>query len=223
MGPDRPLGRRRFFRQALGELLRPLAGAIENIERVTEPLRQLDQRPPVDSAAAAPPVAPTGGRTLIRPPGAADEEQFLKLCTRCGDCLPVCPVQCIKVDGSGQIAGGAPFIDVADNPCILCADLPCAHACPTGALVAVPVEQVRMGTAQWIEQTCHRTSGIDCRVCLDRCPRGTAAIELLDGKVHVWIEGCTGCGVCQFECPTSPKSIVVSSPLRAEGSAVECR
>ena len=30
-------------------------------------------------------------------------------------------------------------------------------------------------------------------------------LELLRDR----LEGCIGCGVCQFECPTSPKSIVV--------------
>jgi translation initiation factor RLI1 len=39
---------------------------------------------------------------------------------------------------------------------------------------------------------------------------GTAALELNGNRVVVKEEGCTGCGVCQHYCPTTPKSIVVT-------------
>jgi translation initiation factor RLI1 len=38
---------------------------------------------------------------------------------------------------------------------------------------------------------------------------GTAALELLDNRIVVHEDHCTGCGVCQNKCPTDPKSIVV--------------
>jgi ferredoxin-type protein NapG len=41
------------------------------------------------------------------------------------------------------------------------------------------------------------------------CPIGSVAIELRANMIHVNEDGCTGCGVCQQQCPTSPKSIVV--------------
>ena len=34
-------------------------------------------------------------------------------------------------------------------------------------------------------------------------------MKLLDGKIAVHEEGCTGCGVCEHACPTTPKSIAV--------------
>jgi len=37
-------------------------------------------------------VAP---RRYFRPPGAAPEVEFLASCTRCGDCIDVCPVHAI--------------------------------------------------------------------------------------------------------------------------------
>src|SRR3989454_8044528 len=58
--------RRGFFREAFTRLMREVATRTE-------------QR-----------VAP---RRYFRPPGAADEIAFLASCTRCGDCLPVCPVR----------------------------------------------------------------------------------------------------------------------------------
>ncbi|TLD42859.1 MAG: putative ferredoxin-type protein [Candidatus Jettenia ecosi] len=49
------------------------------------------------SAAAAPLIklnyiknTNKGKTSLIRPPGAADEKEFLALCIRCGECMKVC-------------------------------------------------------------------------------------------------------------------------------------
>ena len=53
--------------------------------------------------------------------------------------------------------------------------------------------------------------GRTARICIDTCPIGSVAIELRDNKVHVIEDGCVGCGVCQYQCPTEPKSIIVLS------------
>jgi NAD-dependent dihydropyrimidine dehydrogenase PreA subunit len=66
-----------------------------------------------------------------------------------------------------------------------------------------------MGTAAWNSESCLRTSGEDCSICVDHCPLGTYAIELINRDVVVHEKGCIGCGVCQHDCPTSPKSITV--------------
>jgi ferredoxin-type protein NapG len=68
---------------------------------------------------------------------------------------------------------------------------------------------IDMGTAEWDEMHCARSHGENCTICIDRCPIGSVAIELCDGRIHVIEKGCTGCGVCQQQCPTTPKSIVV--------------
>jgi ferredoxin-type protein NapG len=52
--------------------------------------------------------------------------------------------------------------------------------------------------------------GEDCTICIDHCPIGSAAIRLNGNAVEVVENGCIGCGVCQHDCPTSPKSIVVN-------------
>src|SRR5256884_5910867 len=101
--------RRGFFREAFTRLVREVATRTE-------------QR-----------VAP---RRYFRPPGAADEMAFLASCTRCGDCLPVCPVHAIiKAPPGAGLAAGTPIIDPAIQACVVCTDMPCAHACATGALV----------------------------------------------------------------------------------------
>jgi ferredoxin-type protein NapG len=67
-----------------------------------------------------------------------------------------------------------------------------------------------MGTAVWHEQTCVRTHGEACTMCVDHCPVGTAALDFDGHRVVVHEDGCVGCGVCQNSCPTDPKSITVT-------------
>src|SRR2546422_8670686 len=101
--------RRGFFREAFTRLVREVAARTE-------------QR-----------VAP---RRYFRPPGAADEIAFLASCTRCGDCLPVCPVHAIiQAPPGAGLAAGAPIIDPATPAGVVCTDMPCAHPCATGAPV----------------------------------------------------------------------------------------
>jgi ferredoxin-type protein NapG len=205
----KPINRRRFFREGLRELLRPLAQAIEPIERVSHELGKLGQeisRPAPEPYR--PPPAPDP--IWLRPPGARLELEFLDTCSRCGDCVRVCPAQCIKIDASGELGGGAPYIDVDAMPCVLCDGLLCMPACPTSALQITPKEELQMGLAIWNESLCLRTTGQDCTICVDKCPMGTTGLKLVENRIEVQNPGCTGCGVCQYSCPTYPKSITVA-------------
>ena len=191
---QRPVNRRRFFREGLRELLRPLAQSIETLAEAANQFSELEKPAP----------AP-------RPPGALPEEQFKETCSRCGECQRVCPAQCIQIDESGYQGDGVPYIDVNYMPCVMCDGLHCMQNCPSGALVPTPREEIDMGTAVWHEDLCLRRQGQECTVCIDRCPMGAAAIRLNDiGQVEVIESGCTGCGVCQHDCPTYPKSITVT-------------
>lgn len=228
MSDERPIDRRRFFREGLRELFKPLARAAEPLEHVARQLGGLEE-----SAAGENPyargVAPTprrdgsysqgGEKFWLRPPGALEERAFRETCSRCGACVSVCPAQCIKLDYSGVKGEGAPYIDANEMACVLCTGLDCMQTCPSGALLPTPVSDIDMGTAEWHDTTCVRPRGEDCRMCVDHCPVGAAAIELVENRVVVHEQGCTGCGVCQHECPTDPKSIVVvPKSTRAEGS-----
>jgi ferredoxin-type protein NapG len=66
-----------------------------------------------------------------------------------------------------------------------------------------------MGTAVWNEMLCVRAQGESCQICVERCPLGSIAIEAKENAIEVHPSGCIGCGVCQYYCPTNPKSIVV--------------
>lgn len=200
MPDDRPLNRRRFFREGLRELLKPLADAVDPLERTVRGLSRLEE----PAAGRRVPL-----RVWLRPPGALPEAQFLDACSRCGECVKVCPAQCIRIDPLKAKGDGAPYIDIDHMPCVVCDSLACMHHCPSGALVPTPIGDIDMGTAVWHAETCVRTTGEECTTCVDQCPLGSAAIELREGKIHVIDEGCIGCGVCQFYCPTTPKSITI--------------
>ena len=152
------------------------------------------------------PQAPAAPSPL-RPPGAIADSLMLQTCGRTGECVRACPAQCIKLDAG--VASGLPRIDVDAMPCVVCDGLYCMYACPTGALVPTPLADIDMGTAVWRQSLCLRTHDQDCRICIDECPIGNVAIELVDGRVNVIESGCIGCGVCENRCPTKPKSIVV--------------
>lgn len=211
MSDDKPIDRRRFFRRGLAELFKPLGQAIAPLEQAANHIGSMEEQIARQQAAAGklskPKIKPPA---WLRPPGALDEDGFISTCTRSGECVQVCPAKCITIDYTGAKGKGAPYIDVNRMPCVVCDGLYCMHACPSGALVPTPLADIDMGTAEWREELCVRSRGEDCTLCVERCPIGSVAIELQDGKIAVHAEGCTGCGVCEHHCPTTPKSIVVT-------------
>ena len=64
--------------------------------------------------------------SVKRPPGAA-RENFHDLCTRCGDCVSVCPEEVLAMDDAGL-----PVFQPQQGGCTFCGD--CADACKTDAL-----------------------------------------------------------------------------------------
>ncbi len=212
-----PINRRAFFRQGLRHMFKPLAKAAEPFEQVIRQIGAMDDeaaaalahqqsRTPQPHKAPPNPFAP-----VLRPPGALPEKPFRDTCSRCGDCVRVCPAQCIQIDPAGLRGNGVPFIDVDAAACVMCDGLLCMGACPTNALVPVPFADVDMGTAVWHPEHCLRTvEGQPCTVCVDVCPVGEMAIRLSGNTVDVIGDGCTGCGLCQNRCPTTPKAITVT-------------
>jgi len=169
---------------------------------------------------------PPGAGGLMRG-GQADpakaEEDFLAKCVRCGQCAGPCPDQ--EFDGQrrkaiqshGVQAGpqaGTPYIAPRTAPCLMCVDVPCVKACPTGALDPrlTDINDTRMGTACIVDREgCLAIQGLRCEVCYDRCPLRGVAITLqhtvnertqrhaiLEPVVHK--EACTGCGICERVC-----------------------
>lgn len=204
MAEGDPLGRRGFFRRGLLDLIKPLAQAVEPMRRVAEQIGQLEQE--IGSA-----IEHSGAPTQhwLRPPGALEETRFREQCSRSGECVRACPAQAIKLDYSGMEGEGVPYIDANAMSCVLCTGLACMYACPSGSILPTEAQYIDMGTAQWHESYCLRSTGQDCTICIDTCPVGVKAIQLDDSRVQVLTGGCTGCGVCQHQCPTTPKAITI--------------
>jgi ferredoxin-type protein NapG len=191
-------GRRGFFKEALNQLIQPVAEFLD--DQIGEHLSAEDSEQ----------------RFIFRPPGALPEAEFLERCHRCGNCVKNCPANAIfPLQSTDANIANTPYIDPDEQPCVICDSLACMYVCPSGALQTVYAEDIRIGLAVFTAETCLRTKDVACTYCVDTCPIGDDAIHLTsDGVVEVIDSGCTGCGVCQYACPTSPKSIVVK-PLVA--------
>lgn len=190
----------------------------------------------VFAAGAALSAAPSP-LSLLRPPGSTSPADFSARCIRCGRCLEACPYQAIHAAplNAGREAS-TPFVNARAQACRLCADFPCAAACPTGAL-QVPAERAAaaMGTAVVNEETCLSFQGMRCEVCYRACPLIDEAIVIdyrpREGDaIHavfapqVNAEVCPGCGLCEQRCPVSdPAPAIVVVPAGADADAYVAR
>lgn len=167
-------------------------------------------------SAATPPWA-------IRPPGALPENDFSGACVRCGLCVRDCPYDTLKLAAFGAPgpAAGTPYFIAREIPCEMCEDIPCAAACPTGAL-SRELDDIRdadMGVAVLTgPDTCYSVTGTaHCRACFLACPVKGDAITMeqkrtgkrtyFEPTVHA--DHCTGCGKCERDCVTEKSSIKV--------------
>lgn len=151
-------------------------------------------------------------RRYVRPPGALEEMAFLATCTRCGLCSQACPFHVIHtVSASGGLATGTPVVDLTQTPCEACPDIPCAAACPTGALAPVVNgwQGHKLGRIAFLPERCITFEGHHCSVCVDACPVGDRALSL-DADEHpvLKVDGCVACGHCVRDCVTSPSSFI---------------
>lgn len=224
------LHRRGFFTEGLRNFLRPLADIVEQrMEAFNASGWGAGDDDPTgtqrgSTGAYDDPYSPGeyesmygedayGSRSKpLRPPGALPEGEFLARCTSSGQCVQACPVSAIRLDWSGHpTRNGKPVIEPELQACVLCTDLSCTKVCPTGAIQPVARDAIRIGVARWKAESCFRTSGEDCRICVDKCPVGRRAIDIPrpGADISVNPEACTGCGVCEMSCPAQPRAIVV--------------
>ena len=180
----------------------------------------------------------------LRPPGALEEDDFIKACIRCGTCVETCPYNTLKVatlDDHTPI--GTPHFKPRDIPCYMCVDVPCVPVCPSGALdvkkiakqidgidTKTPdIEKAKMGVAVIDHESCLAFWGIQCDACYRVCPLIGEAMTLeykrneRTGK-HAFLKPvvhrdiCTGCGLCEHACITEKAAIFVLPHKIATGN-----
>jgi MauM/NapG family ferredoxin protein len=157
--------------------------------------------------------------SLIRPPGATPEEEFLARCIRCGECMRVCPTNALQpaFAESGWTGLWTPVLKMQSGYCEYECTL-CSQVCPTHAIQAVTLEEkqkIRIGTAFFDRNRClPYASGRTCIVCEEHCPTPEKAIWFEEvsvarpggGRVtvkqpRVNQDLCIGCGICENKCP----------------------
>lgn len=161
---------------------------------------------------------------LLRPPGVRSEDEFLKRCVRCGECMKVCLKNALYPAAYQAGLEGIftpmviPRLGYCEYNCTLC-----GQVCPTGAIPVLPVEVKRrevIGKAVFNKNHCLPFARrIDCIVCEEHCPIPEKAIRSrtvqtlgLDGRLttvkepYVVEEICNGCGICENVCPLETRS-----------------
>jgi MauM/NapG family ferredoxin protein len=164
--------------------------------------------------------------TLIRPPGALPEREFLGRCTRCGECMRVCIANGLQ---PALLQAGlpglwspvlVPRIGYCEYNCTLC-----GQVCPTGAIRRLsPAEKqkLKIGLAEVDRSHCLPWKGdSECIVCEEHCPTPEKAIRLREeqavspsGEVrtlkrpYVDETRCVGCGICETKCPLTDRAAI---------------
>lgn len=170
---------------------------------------------------------------VIRPPGSIAEEDFLRRCIKCGECMRVCPTNVIQpalLEGGFEALWTPVLINrigYCEFNCVLC-----GQVCPTGAIVPLSVEKkvgkppygkpVTIGTAFYDRGRCLPWAmNIECIVCEEVCPTSPKAIWFQTTEVrtredrskllklpHVDPNLCVGCGICENKCPVHDRAAV---------------
>lgn len=158
--------------------------------------------------------------SIIRPPGAIEESEFLRKCVRCAECMKICPTNVIQpsIFESGLEGLWTPILIMRIGYCEFNCYL-CSQICPTDAIRKVSMEEkkkIRIGTAFVDRTRClPYTFGISCIVCEEVCPTSPKAIKMVevetptkDGikKIKAPVVDpaeCIGCGICEFKCPVA--------------------
>jgi polyferredoxin len=165
---------------------------------------------------------------VIRPPGSVAEDEFLRRCIKCDQCIRVCPTNVLQPSlfEAGLEGLWTPIMISKMGWCELNCTL-CSQVCPTGAIREISIAEklgvgpfeakgpIKTGTAFYNQGRCLPWAmDTSCVVCEEVCPVSPKAIftrnvEVIDRwgatlelkRPFIDPEKCIGCGICEHECP----------------------
>ena len=157
-------------------------------------------------------VASAGDSPLIRPPGALPEDDFLERCTRCGECMRVCPTNGLQPASLQAGVEGlwsphlVPRVGHCERECTSC-----GRICPSGAIEALTARRkhsIAIGKAVIDRSRCIPWIG------WSRQPDAAAIDDTVDYRE--WPEQMKdcNCAVCEEVCPVPTKAIRFSTYRR---------
>jgi ferredoxin len=174
---------------------------------------------------------------LVRPPGGRAENDLLALCTRCGQCMKVCPTNVLQpaVTGAGVEGVFTPQMDFRVGACEWSCN-ECGKVCPTGAIqrLTLPAKRTTViGRAYVDRNRCIPWADYKtCLVCQELCPVPEKAIVITTadvvapggkkvrlGRPEVVAERCIGCGVCENACPVAHQAAILVNAMRTTGTS----
>jgi polyferredoxin len=152
---------------------------------------------------------------LIRPPGAAPEEDFNALCARCGECMKKCPTAGLQpsITEAGLEGLGTPILVPSIGPCEKDCNT-CGQVCPTDAIRGFRIEdkpKLKIGVAAVDRGLCIGWArGRLCLLCEEQCPYGAIHHVDASGTQCPVVDDtlCVGCGICEFQCPLRPQAAI---------------
>ena len=167
-------------------------------------------------------------KAVIRPPGSVEEDEFLRRCIKCDQCIRVCPTNVLQpaLFESGIEGLWTPIMISKMGWCELNCTL-CSQVCPTGAIREISIAEklgngpfeskgpIKTGTAFYNQGRCLPWAmDTECVVCEEVCPVSPKAIftrnvEIINRwgetlhlkRPYIDPDRCIGCGICEHECP----------------------
>lgn len=109
-------------------------------------------------------------------------------------------------------AAGTPKLSFREGYCNLCER--CMQVCPTGALVPIGKDEIRLGIAGIDEETCIAFKRSGCKICVKKCPED-AIIAVRANELIIDEAKCNGCGLCENVCPVGRPKLFNFAERRA--------